>query len=237
MATNAKVVLGSLLLMMVCEMLAAHHSDWLTQKQVVARWGEIGIPFSIHGGVYGDVLILQYLAAWIIQCYWAGTSPKILAVAITIGIVLTVANGINLAINQHMPDPFGFSKEKFSLLVGLHAVYMITLIAVLGVFFFSNHVSIQAAIAVSIIVGLHVAFGMHIPIGIVNRLHPLEKCPDFLANPVLPWMWLFVWALLAGFSCKAAGWQAGAWVASIGTGLVSLLLLFVRFGPPALQAL
>lgn len=230
---DAVIVLSGVL-WMALEAYAAYRGGWFFPWQVSSRWMKAGISFSTHGGMYGDVL-LPFLFAWVITTYGDKWDPKLIVIMALIGVLVTLGNHLLLIFTQIIPDPLGWKEEKWSTLIALHLVYMSVAIAIAGLFYFSPNVSIKAAVWVSIALGVHVALGTHVFLGVINRFARWVSCPDFLSNSGLPWMQLGIWYVLAGLSWKAAGWQAASWVAGIGTGFVTLLFAFIRFGPPAIR--
>ncbi|GEM_PF-2123196 len=235
MKVGLSIILGSMLLV-VLEALASYFwSSNFWPSQVVARWGKAGIAFFAHGGMWGDFFLLPTLFAFIITRYGNGWSAEQIAIMGAIGVLVTTANHVQLILNQPVPDPLGWQQEKWSTPIALHFVYMSLYVALAGLFYFSSGVSVKAAVFVSVVLGIHMALGTHIPLGIVNRFMDWWWCPDFLSNPGLLWMQFGIWAVLAIFATVAAGWTAGFWVAGFGASYMILLLTFIGFGPPAIS--
>lgn len=229
------IILGSMLLV-VLEALASYFwNSNFWPSQVVARWGKAGIAFFAHGGMWGDFFLLPPLMAFIIVKYGDGWSMKLIVIMCAIGVVATTANHLNLILNQPVPDPLGWQQEKWSTPIALHFVYMSTYVALAGLFYYSPHVSVKAAVIVSVVLGIHMALGTHVPLGILNRFMNWSWCPDFLSNNGLLWMQLGIWVVLATFATVAAGWRAGLWVAGFGASYIALLMVFIQFGPPAIR--
>jgi hypothetical protein len=201
----------------------------------MARWGKSGIAFFAHGGMWGDFFLLPALFAFIITRYGAGWSTKQIALMGAIGFAVTLGNHLNLIANQPVPDPLGWQQEKWSTPIALHFVYMSIYVALAGLFYCYSDVSVKAAVFVSVVLGLHMSLGTHVPLGVVNRFANWSWCPDFLSNTGLLWMQVGIWAVLAVFATVAAGWRAGLWVAGFGVSYMALLLAFIHFGPPAIR--
>lgn len=221
-------------LWMLLETFAAYRGGWLFPSDVAAHWGKPGIAFSTHGGMYGDFL-LPFLFAWMYVAYGETWNAEKIGTMLAIGLAVTLANHLLLIFTQVIPDPLGWKGERWSALIALHFVYMSVAVTFAGLFYFSPNVSVAAAVGVSILLGVHMLFGTHVPFGVLNRLHPMLDCPDFLSNAGLPWMQLGIWIMLAYFSWRAAGQEAGLWIGGIGIGVFTLIQLFIRFGPPAIR--
>lgn len=209
-----------------------HNFTW---DQVLIRWGRDAIAMITHGGFWSDLIVLPVLAAWITANYGDTWDTELIHKMMAVGVGVALANHVLLMLTQVVPDPLGWKGEWWSMTIGIHSLFFAGFVGILGLFYFSPGVTVGAAVVVSIIVGLHIAFGTHILLGIVERFARWSYCPDFLSNNGLPWMWLGLWGVLAVFSTVAAGWRAGFWVMGIGVALVTLLLNFIRFGPPAIR--
>lgn len=229
------IILASMLLVVAEALASYHYASNFWPSQVMARWGKAGIAFFAHGGMWGDFFLLPLLMAIIVVTYGDTWTLKQVAIMGAIGIVVTTANHLNLILNQPVPDPLGWQGEKWSDPIALHFVYMSTYVALAGLFYFSPNVSVKAAVMVSVVLGIHMALGTHVPLGILNRFMNWSWCPDFLSNNGLLWMQLGIWVVLTTFATVAAGWRAGLWVIGIGSCFIELLLLFIRFGPPAIR--
>lgn len=221
------IILASMLLV-VAEALASYYwSKNFFPSQVIARWGKTGIAFFAHGGMWGDIFLLPALFSFIIIRYSKTWSAKQIVIMGLVGFAVTLGNHLNLIRNQSIPDPLGWQKEKWSVPIALHFVYMTMYVALAGLFYFSPGVSTGAAIAVSAILGIHMAFGTHIPLGLLNLWKQWPWCPTSFLHARALRMQVGIWVALTIFSWIAAGWQAGLSVATIGVcgaGLVSLLV-------------
>jgi hypothetical protein len=229
------IIVASMLVVVLEGFAAFHLSGNFWPSQVMARWGKAGISFFTHGGMWGDMFLLPALMAVIVVNYadeW--TSRQIVTMA-AIGIAITLGNHVLLIFTQVIPDPLGWKEEKWSTLIALHFVYMSTYVALVGLFFFcSPNVSVTAAVTVAVILGIHMAFGTHIPLGVLQRWTRWMWCPEFLHSQAL-WMQLGIWIVLTALATIASGWRAGLSVAVIGTILAGVVTAILRFGPPPLN--
>lgn len=226
------IIAGSMLLVLV-EALTSYQNGTFFPSQLIARFGKPGVSFFAHGGMWGDMFLLPTLFACIIVLYgatWTGEQIKQMAL---IGIAITAAN--QLLCNQSpVPDVLGWQGEKWSLTIALHFVYMSTYVALAGLFFcYTPGVSVSAAIAVAVVLGIHMAFGTHVPLGMINRLAHWAWCQDFLSSPVLPYLSAVIWISLSVLATIAAGWKAGLIVGGVGAGLGQLVMLFSLWFPSA----
>lgn len=228
------IVLASMLLVVVEGFASYHWSHNFWPSQVAARWSRTGISFFAHGGMWGDFLLLPALFAFIITRYGASWSLGQIALMAAIGVAVTLANHLLLIFTQVIPDPLGWKEEKWSTVIALHFVYMSTYVALAGLFYFSPGVSVKAAVVVSVVLGLHMAAGTHVPLGLMNLWQQWWWCPNsFLTNPVIPYLSAVIWVTLAIFATVAAGWRAGFWVAITGATLAGLVLSIIQAAPPA----
>lgn len=230
MKIGLRIIAGSMLLVLL-EALLAYQNGSFWPNQVMERWGEPGIAFVAHGGMWGDLVLLPPLFAYIITRYGASWSNKQITVMAIVGILVTLANHLLLVFTQVIPDPLGWQKESWSWVIALHFVYMSTYVALVGLFYFSSDVSVRIAVTVSVALGIHMAFGTHVPLGMLNRLIGWPWCPDFLGSPMLPYLTGVIWFLLAGFSAHAAGWRAGVYVLLIGAALFAGVATFAHLHP------
>lgn len=229
------IVAGSMLLVIMEAFASYYWSQNFWPSQVVARWGKTGISFFAHGGMWGDFFLLPPLFAFIITKYGGGWSVKQVVILGIVGFAITSANHLLLIFTQTIPDPLGWQKEKWSTLITLHFVYMSTYVALVGLFFIcSNNVSVAAAVMVAVILGIHMALGTHVPLGILQRWMRWMWCPDLL-HPGLIWMQLGLWLILSSLAWYAAGWRAGLSVATIAVALAVMVMITVWKSPPALN--
>lgn len=221
-------IIGSMLFVAL-EWVFSYRSGGFYPSQVMQRWGRPGIASFAHGGIWGDFLLLPFLMAWIIYRHGGSWSPKMMLIMGAIGLAITLANHILLITTQEIPDPLGWQQDKWSVPIALHFVYMTLYVALVGLFYFySPSVTVREVVFVSVVLGIHTAFGTHVVLGMVNLWEKWPWCPDFLASPVLPWLQLGIWAVLAALSWVAAGWEAGVSVAGIAIALAAVTVTVIR---------
>lgn len=201
-----------------------------TPDQTWARWKMIGISLKTHGGWYGDML-LPVLFAWVVITYGAAWDMKLISIMLVVGVIITLINHLLLINTQIIPDPWAWKGEKWSTLIAMHFVYMSVYVALAGLFYFSHGVSVAATVTVSVVLGIHMMFGTHIPLGILNLWHHWEWCPTTFLSVQVAWMQLGIWATLAILATVAAGWRAGASVAAIACAIAIIVLRIIHLSP------
>lgn len=230
------IIIGSMLLV-VAEAFASYYlSSNFWPSQVMARWGKAGISFFAHGGMWGDLFLLPALMAAVVVKYGDGWTMKQVAIMAAIGVAITLGNHLLLISTQVVPDPMGWVGEKWSTVIALHFVYMSLYVALAGLFYFSPDVSVKAAVAVSVVLGIHMMAGTHIFLGLAN-LHwgPWSWCPQNFLHAGAAWMQLGIWLVLSVLATVAAGWRAGLSVAVIAILIAVTVVLVVRSSPSSLN--
>jgi len=222
---------GSMLLVIIEAFASYYLSNNFLPSQVLARWKKPGIAFLAHGGMWGDLFLLPPLMAWVIARHSSSWDVDDMLIIGSIGFLITLGNHILLITTQAVPDPLGWQQEKCSITIALHFVYMTLYVALVGLFYFSPNVGVRETVIVSVILGIHTTLGTHIVLGIVDRWMKWSWCPDFLASPILPYMTVGIWIILAVFAWFAAGWQAGVSVTMIAVGMEALILYIIQISP------
>ena len=224
-------IIASSMLLVTLMGLTSYWNGTFFPNQLIARFGKPGVSFFAHGGMWGDMFLLPTLFACIIVSYGVTWDVAQIKQMMLIGIAITAAN--QLLCNQSpVPDVLGWQGEKFSLTIALHFVYMSTYVALAGLFFcYTPGVSVTAAVWVAVILGIHMAFGTHVPLGMLNRFAQWVWCQDFLSSPILPYLSAVIWLTLSILATIATGWRAGFVVGSIGGALAALVIVFMELSP------
>ncbi len=212
----------------------AYRRGILWPSQILTRWGKNGIAFAAHGGMYGDFLLLPLVAAYIVHAHcgnWDWEHVKVMSI---VGVVVATGNHLS-CIQSKIPDPIGWEKEKVNLTIVLHFFFMSSMVMFAGMFYISPDVSVTEVVFVSVVLGIHMAFGTHVPLGLINRWIRWTWCPDLIGSPGLPRISIIIWMTLSGFSTYAAGWCAGVIVAFIGCGFALMVITLARISPPPLK--
>ncbi len=231
MGVGLSIIVGSMALV-VLEALASYYlSQNFWPSQVMTRWGRPGISFFAHGGMWGDFFLLPTLLAWVIVKYGPSWNIKMIMIMGMVGLLVTLGNHLLLIFTQKIPDPLGWQEEWWSVPIALHFVYMSTYVALAGLFYFSPGVSIKDAAIVSVVLGIHMVFGTHVPLGILNQWNNWDWCPDLLASDVLPYLLTGIWSALVVLASMAAGPLAGSLVGILAIGLATAGWAVVRIIP------
>lgn len=198
------VILLSVLLVLA-EAKCSFSRQTFLPTQVMARWRTPGIPLGCHGGFWGDLFLLPSFFWGVVNRHDDEWSLKQVITMGVIGFVITLANHLNLVTHQNVPDPYGWQKEKWSPVIALNFVYMTTYVALAGLFYFcSPSVSVFECVLISFVLGVHMTFGVHIPLGLLNLDKEFNWCPDLInPNKVLV-MSLAIWVTLAMLSLSVS---------------------------------
>lgn len=221
-------------LAVVVEAIDSWRSRIFLPSQMMARYYRSGINFLTHGGMWGDMFLLPpmlcymlgHTGAWSVHHDW----PFAL-----VGTGLTMLNHVLLT-NNEQPDPFGFLDLRSSPAITVHAVYMAVYLTIIGRFYVNPvDVNPTAIATLSILLGIHVAAGTHIFLGMANLVYRWRWCPDILANPAVWAMNAGTWVVLAVLATYAGGWLAGLYTIGAGCILAVLVVGFVRVMPPLVR--
>ncbi len=196
-----------------------------TPAQMLTRWNKPGIPFLWHGGMWGDIFILPPLMMFIIARYANEWNMNGIIMMMSIGVAITLANHLMLIFTQDTPDPLGWKKEKLSVTIALHFIYMSVYIALIGLFYFSSSADVTVTSIVSIVIGIHTMLGTHVVLSMANRLKKWVWCIDML-NHQLMIIQLMIWSILIVLSLISSGWQAADIVAIAGAVLAIAIVGF-----------
>lgn len=226
------VIAASVLLAVLEGYCSYKYDQSFFKSQVWNRWHQPGIALSLHGGWLSDIFVLPIALAVVVWFRADTWSPQLITIMMIIGFLLSLGNHIMLITGQPIPDPFGWKQFKWSIAIGMHFVYFAVFTALIGLAFFSN-LPWWAVVAVAVVVGIHVGFGTHVPLGIIQRWMQWKEVTDLIASPALPWMTLGVWLVLAGFATYAADWKAGLCTLGIGGVLAAIVVWLVHIAPPA----
>ncbi len=236
MSLGLWIITGSVLLVASEAIVSYFCEENFFPSQISKKWAMNGIPFAYHGGVWSDVLLLPPMMAYIVGNYGSSWTTEDVLKMGAAGVAVTLANHILLITTQPIPDSFGWKKNKWDAVIAFHFVYMSVYVALAGLFFFySKGVSTAAAVTVAIVLGIHTAFGTHVPLGMLQRHKRYMWCPDFLSSPQLPWLSLAIWTTLSILAAAAAGMVAALLVVAIGAFLALWVVAFLIVSPPALR--
>lgn len=208
----------------IIEAIDSWHNKIFLPSQMMAQYGRPGINFFTHGGMWSDMFLLPYLLCFMLlhSSEWSLGRDWL---PILIGIAMAVGNQFLLN-NSTRPDPLGSVDLKWSLAIAVHFVYMAAYIAIIGHFYFNTDVSSEAVVVASVLLGVHVAAGTHVFLGMAQLFAHWNWCPDPLFDSGLPYMSAVVWILLAALAWYTGGVQAGLGVVAIGSALATVVIGF-----------
>ncbi|HEX8994164.1 MAG TPA: hypothetical protein VF803_02830 [Candidatus Paceibacterota bacterium] len=159
----------------------AYCNDMLTARQML--WHQKhGLPYLWHFGMVGDALIMAPLCGYIAAQYGGDWSGYQVGTAMLVGICASALmhyvwlKGTVYEANMHdgMLTPSGWT----------HVVNMAVIVAVLVLFvFFSHHVPNEVVMAAVLLIAVHVIFGTHVVLGIINP--PWWYAGEPFDNPLL----------------------------------------------------
>ena len=220
-----------LVVLVFSEALSSYFDNMFWPSQIIATWGEPGVAFVIHEGMWGDLLILPFIFRYILNRHQSEWQDYQYVIMIFTGFAITLVSHLSLITTQEIPDPMGWTGQWFSLTIALHFFYMWAGMSVTGLFYFYSRASRRVVITISILLGLHVMGGMHVLMGIAERFGKWESVPDYLDTPRILYGAAFIWLALTLCARKAGGWPAAKAVFAAGCifGIVTLTLL--QFAP------
>lgn len=182
-------------LLIAMQIFSAWVNDFLTPSQMIKRGFDCGLPLIAHEAIWGDLLAITPLSAWIVYGYSDRWSNNAILIGLSISLAITFAMVIfwvSLTKNG-LPEAHAHGGKLTS--AGLfHAMFMTGSMAIIILFFFYSGVSQKAATIVAILLGIHVFCGTHIPLGLIgpswfpNRPH--KDVPTWIVI-------LTTWGLLA----------------------------------------
>jgi hypothetical protein len=176
--------------LVIVQGLLARQDHFLTVSQMRQRGIEQGLPFVWHFAMWGDILIVSGLAAYLIGRHsfsWHGS--RVLA-SFAIGLALAIFLGWTYTFSK-IPEAH-IQNHQLTIAGVVHIFYMAIALAVFIQFFlFTKNVSVRLLTVTSLLLFIHVFFGTHMALGILKAIHPLSW------YPVQPLKSLFGWITIA----------------------------------------
>jgi hypothetical protein len=181
------------------QVLFAYYDSFLTVKQMQSRGIMQGIPLIAHAGIWGDLIFITPLLAYIVNSYRNMWSLHDILLALAISGVVTIGMSILWVKGAEKGLPEAHTYEGKVTPAGYwHALYMFFAVMIIILFYFFSDITRTAASIVSIILGVHVFYGTHIVLGLIgpswfsNRPH---KQPITWATVGICWL-LLAWRCL-----------------------------------------
>ncbi len=203
--------------------LAGYSNGMFWPVQVIAKWQKPGIALIIHGGMWGDLLLLPLVVRYLTDRYdltadltWESNKWWVL-----IGFAITLANHINLCLNQKVPDPFGWQDKWWSMTITVHFLYMWGACTILLKAAFAPSIEPAAMAILAIVVGTHMMFGIHMVLGITNRFMRLDWLPEFITTQSIL-MEVGIWSALIALAYYLGKETAALPVLVVGVSWVAI---------------
>src|SRR5437660_9437476 len=136
-----------------------------------------GLPFIWHFGMWGDLILISPLLAFIVARYWRGWSARDVLISAGVAIAATAAMGWFYTLGElpeaHMHDhrqtPAGI----------VHLIYMAVAITIFVLtFFYTSNLSVLFVVGISALLILHVFFGTHLALGALSYFLELPWYPN-----------------------------------------------------------
>ena len=204
-ATIAVVFLESLVSL---QAFLAYQDRFFTVAQMQERGISQGLPFIWHFGMWGDLVVISLLAAYVTGRYFGRWRLPWIMASLAVGFV---AAGLMSWLYTLSPMPETHIQSHGLTGAGwVHLFYMGIAIAVFTqFFFFSGNVSIALLRIVSVLLFVHVFFGTHMALGIFKLVFSLDWYPAQPLGSVFGWITL--WAVGFGLAWRNFGLRRAAY--------------------------
>jgi hypothetical protein len=135
-----------------------------------------GLPFVWHFGMWGDLLIVSGLAAFVIGRYSPRWHGRRMLVSFALGFSSAAILSWIYTFSE-MPEAH-VQNHRLTVVGVVHFFYMAIALAVFIQFlFFTKDISVRLLRVVSVLLFVHVFVGTHMALGIVNVISPLDWYP------------------------------------------------------------
>jgi len=176
------------------QVILAYTDNFLFVSQMLAC-GHQGIPLIAHAGVWGDLLFITPLAAWIVYAYRGQWNSDDIKLASAIGSLVTLALAFFwVSLTEHGLQEALAQNGQITPAGLFHDLYVAGAITIFLLFFFCSGVTRKAATIVAVILGIHLIYGTHIVLGLIGP----DWFPDRPHKEIATWATILVsWGLLA----------------------------------------
>jgi hypothetical protein len=146
----------------------------------------LGLPFVWHFGMWGDALIVSPLGAYVVGRFASTVRHRQILVSLSLGIAAAIIMGWSYTlldvqeahVQNHSLTPAGI----------VHLVYMALALAVFTLLFiFTSNVSQRLLRVASVLLVVHVFFGTHMALGLLNLVAPLNWYPAEPLKSIAGW--------------------------------------------------
>lgn len=181
-------------LMVLLQVLLAWRECFLTPAQML-RVTSQGLPFSGHGGMWGDFFLISVLCAVIIRTYGAEWARLDLSVAALVGLAVSYAMHESYKRGECLEAHVRYG--RLTAVGWVHFVYMAAALAVIGLYYVLAPYTPLMWLVSGLLI-LHTVAGTHVLLGIVR---PTWYPGRPLQNPQ-------TWAAIAGVAVITLGSSA-----------------------------
>ena len=226
-AAPAIIVFVCLECLVAVQTLLAFQDHFLTVSQMRQGGIDQGLPFVWHFAMWGDLLIVSALAAYVIGRHSSSWDGRRMLVSFALGFAsaallswtYTFSGMPNAHVHNHRLTATGI----------VHLFYMaIALAAFIQFFFLTEGISVRALRAVSLLLFVHVFVGTHMALGILNVISPLDWYPEQPLKSIVGWFTVatlafgLIWRNVGTSAIVAAPKKTARYVFTVGKWLLNL---------------
>jgi hypothetical protein len=154
----------------------AWSDGFLTVSDMQRHGYPVGLPLIWHFGVWGDLLLISPLAAFLIGRYSSLWRAPQICVVVSLAVATTLALGWFYTTGNL---PGSHAREHRTTLAGqVHLVYMAAGISVFGLFYLHTRASPEIVLSVTLLVVTHVFFGTQLALGTLKQFIHLPWYPN-----------------------------------------------------------
>jgi hypothetical protein len=210
--------------------LLAHQDHFFTVFEMQKRGVGQGLPFVWHFGMWGDLLIVSGLAAYVIGRHSFSWDGRRMMVAFAFGFSAAIV----LSWSYTLSEVWEAHVQAHHLTIAgiVHCFYMGIVLSIFTQFFlFTVDVPVRLLRVTSLLLFIHVLLGMHMALGILSTISPLAWYPAHPLRSVLGWITVAVVALGLGWrnigtsaivaaskNAARSAFLAGAWLLHLHPG-------------------
>jgi hypothetical protein len=181
------IVLALLECLVLAEFVLAYRDDFLNVAQMRHRGFEHGLPFVWHFAMWGDLLVISPLAAYLVHRFHPRWHRERVTLSLVVGFISSAALHWTYRF-----APFPETHVVDHALTGagwVHLLYMGFAISIFIQFFlFTETVSTACLCVVSALVFLHVFVGTHMLLGLINLAYPQDWYAGEPLKSLAGWM-------------------------------------------------
>jgi hypothetical protein len=190
----AWILLAFLEGLVAVQAILATATGFLTVSQMHRRGLEFGLPFIWHFGMWGDLLIVSPLVAYLVGRHLARWRVPSIFSSIVVGGAISGLMSWTYTFG-HVPEAHVLN-HRLTGVGWVHFVYMaVALAVILQVLLFTRGVTRGLLGVADVCLIVHVLLGTHMALGILNAISPLGWYPGDPLRSVLGWSVVVIVAL------------------------------------------